>query len=206
MATSRIPLWLKIGWTVWIAIWMPAYWWHYGPKNFLWFCDLGNFLITVALWTESPLIISWQACSVFLVQILFTIDVVVRVLFGVHPIGGTEYMFNDDHSNIPLAMRLLSLFHVVTPPVLLWTIWKLGFDRRGILCQILTAWVVLPICWLGWDETVNLNWVWGPLGRPQYVVKPPWLYLLLCLAAYPLILYLPTHLVLSKFFRKKEST
>lgn len=204
MTPSRIPLWLKIGWTVWIAVWVPLYWWQYGPRNFLWFCDLGNFMITAALWLESPLIFSWQACSVLLVQILFTVDLVGRALLRVHLIGGTEYMFNDDGSNIPIGMRLLSLFHVATPPLLIWALKRLGYDRRGLYCQIATACVVLPICWLGWNETVNLNWVWGPFNRPQHVMKP-WLFLFVCMLGYPVVLYLPTHLVLAKLFKVAQS-
>ena len=201
MGAARIPLWLKIAWTAWVAVWIPAYSYQYGFKNFLWFCDIGNFMLMIGLWLESPVVVSWQACSVLIVQILFTIDLVSRALFGVHPIGGTGYMFNDDGSNIPIAMRLLSLFHVATPPLLLWALYRLRYDRRGLYYQIATAWIVLPICWLGWDEKTNLNWVWGPFDRPQYVVRP-WLYLLVCLFGYPLILYLPTHLVLTRLFRK----
>jgi hypothetical protein len=138
---------------------------------------------------------------VLLVQLLFTIDLAARAVFRVHPIGGTEYMFNDDGSNLSMGLRLLSLFHVVTPPLLLWGLRRLGYDRRALACQIATAWVVLPVCWLGWDETVNLNWVWGPFNKPQYVVRP-WVFLLVCMLAYPAILYLPTHLALSRFLRK----
>src|SRR5258706_52999 len=60
-AKSRIPLWLKIAWTAWVLVWAPVYWKQYGPQNFLYFCDLGNFLIAMGLWLESRLIISWQA-------------------------------------------------------------------------------------------------------------------------------------------------
>jgi len=34
----RIPLWLKIGWTLWLGVWMPYYWMQYGPQNLLYFC------------------------------------------------------------------------------------------------------------------------------------------------------------------------
>jgi hypothetical protein len=202
MENPRIPRWLKVSWTVWVAVWAPIYFHQYGPRNFLWFCDLGNFLIMVGLWKESALVLSWQACSVLLVQILFTVDVTIRAFFGVHPIGGTAYMFNDDGSNLSLGLRLLSLFHVVTPPVLLWSLSRVGYDRRGLLCQVATNFIVLPICWFGWTEQVNLNWVWGPFDHPQYVVRPPWLYLIVCLLAYPLILSLPVHLTLSRIFRR----
>ncbi|HLY10849.1 MAG TPA: hypothetical protein VKW04_16220, partial [Planctomycetota bacterium] len=191
MERPRIPLWLKVAWTLWVAIWAPIYYHKYGSKNFLWFCDLGNFLIMAGLWAESAVVLSWQACSVLMVQILFTIDLVVRALFGVHPIGGTGYMFDDDGSHLSLGLRLLSLFHVVTPPVLIWCLSRTGYDGRGLAFQVATNAVVLPVCWLGWPETVNLNWVWGPFDRPQYVVRPPWLYLILCLLAYPVILSLP---------------
>ena len=26
MAERRIPIWLKITWTVWVAVWVPLYW------------------------------------------------------------------------------------------------------------------------------------------------------------------------------------
>jgi hypothetical protein len=202
MEQSRIPLWLKVSWTLWILVWAPIYLWHYGPRNFLWYCDLGNFLILIGLWTESALILSWQACSVLVVQILFTMDLLGRALFGFHPIGGTAYMFNDDGSNLSMGLRVLSLFHVITPPVLLWGLSRLRYDRRGLYCQIATNLVVLPVCWAGWDEKVNLNWVWGPFDHPQTVVHPPWLYLIVCLAAYPAVLSLPAHLALSRLFRR----
>ena len=61
IADMRVPLWLKIGWTVWVIAWVPLYWTQYGLQNFLFFCDLGNLLLMLALWLESPLIFSWQA-------------------------------------------------------------------------------------------------------------------------------------------------
>src|SRR5208282_1598660 len=117
MPLMRIPLWLKLSWTVWVLVWAPIYWWQYGLQNFLFFCDLGNILIAVALWTESSLIFSWQACELLLFQSLFTVDLVLAVVTGPHFIGGTEYMF-DQH--IALWIRLLGLFHVLTPQLLLW--------------------------------------------------------------------------------------
>ena len=167
MGSSRLPLWLKIGWTVWVAIWLPVYWNYYGPRNFLWFCDIANFMIMVGLWLESPVVLSWQACSVLLIQLLYTFDLVVRAVTGFHPIGGTGYMFNDDGSNLPIGMRLLSLFHVATPPLLIWGLKRLGYDRRGLYWQIATAWIVLPICFLGWSEKVTSTGSGGPSTGPS---------------------------------------
>ena len=49
MAAMRVPLWLKIGWTVWVIAWLPFYWTQYGLQNFLFFCDLGNLFLMLAL-------------------------------------------------------------------------------------------------------------------------------------------------------------
>jgi len=191
MAAMRVPLWLKILWTVWVVAWAPLYWRHYGAQNLLFFCDLGNFFIAVALWLESPLIFSWQASGLLLFQSLYTIDLLGAVLSGRHFIGGTEYMFD---SGLPLYLRLVSLFHVVTPPLLLWAIWRLGYDKRGWKYQTLTTWVVVPINYF-WRPEQDVNWARGPFFREQHVV-PGWLFLLAYLVIVPLLVYFPTHLLL----------
>jgi hypothetical protein len=197
MATGRIPLWLKVGWTAWLAVWVPLYWRHYGPQNFLWFCDLANLVIGLALWLESPILFSMQALSVLVAQALFTLDLVGRLLLGVHAVGGTEYMF--DPATAPLV-RALSLFHVATPPLLVWALARLGYDRRALRWQVAAAWVVLPICFLAFGPERDLNWVWGPWDRPQRWTSP-WAWFAACLVGFPLALYLPTHLALSRWVR-----
>ena len=198
MAGMRIPLWLKIAWSVWLLVWIPFYWQQYGTQNFLYFCDLGNFFIAAALWLESPLLFSWQACGLLLFQTLYTIDLIGALLSGKHIIGGTEYMF-DPH--VPLPMRLLSLFHILVPPLLLWAIWRLGYDSRGWKYQTLTAWVVVPINYF-WRPQYDVNWARGLFFREQHVV-PGIVYLLFYLIALPLLVYWPTHLVLHRWDGRK---
>jgi hypothetical protein len=192
MAGMRLPLWLKIAWTVWLVVWAPIYWSHYGPQNFLFFCDLGNILVGIGLWLESPLIFSWQACSLLLFQTLYTIDLVGALVSGHHVIGGTEYMLSPD---VPLYIRLLSLFHVVTPPLLLWAIWRLGYDPRGWKWQTLTAWIVVPINYF-WRPEYDVNWARGLFFREQHVM-PGWAYLAGYLMVVTLFVYWPTHRVLA---------
>jgi len=189
----RIPLWLKIGWTAWVLVWAPVYWRHYGPANFLWFCDIGNFVLAAALWLESPLLFSWQAVSLLVVQVYWTLDLMGRLALGFHPFGGSEYMFD---ASVPLGVRLLSLFHAATPPLLVWALLRLGYDRRAWLAQTLTCWVVLPLSYRA-GAMLDVNWVWGMFDKPQARLAPG-LYLAFCLAAYPLLLYLPTHLALRR--------
>src|SRR6266478_1400668 len=103
MAAMRVPLCLKIGWTVWVIAWVPFYWTQYGLQNFLFFCDLGNLFLMFALWLESPLIFSWQATGLLLFQTLYAIDLVGAFSTGSHIVGGTESTKSgasiSDHSN-----------------------------------------------------------------------------------------------------------
>jgi hypothetical protein len=196
----RVPPWLKIGWTVWIAAWAPLYWRQFGVQNFLFFCDIGNILICLALWFESALIFSWMACGLLLFQMLYTIDLADALLTGHHFPGGTEYMFDP---GLPLLIRLLSLFHIVMPPLLLWAVWRLGYDPRGWKLQTLMTWIVIPINYL-WRPGMDVNWARGPFFHEQHVL-PGWAYLLSYLVAVPLLVYYPTHRFLSWAVARKKN-
>ena len=188
----RLPLWLKIAWTVWLIVWAPVYWRQYGAQNFLYFCDLGNVLIGIGLWMESPLIFSWAASGLLLFQTLYVIDLAGALLIGRHLIGGTEYMFDPGRL---LSIRLLSLFHVVTPPLLLWAIWRLGYNRRGWMLQTLMTWIVVPINYF-WRPEMDVNWARGLFLHEQHVM-PGWAWLLGYVIVVPLFVYFPTHLLLN---------
>jgi hypothetical protein len=194
-SNSRIPLWLKIVWTVWLVVWAPMYWHQYGPQNFLYFCDLGNFLIAAALWIESRLIFSWQAVGLLVFQTLYAIDLIGAFLVGRHTIGGTEYMFN---SKIPLLVRLLGLYHLAVPPLLLWAVRRLGYDQSGWKWQTLATCILVPLNFL-WRPQYNINWARG-LGHEQHVV-PGWLYLAAYLIFVPVLVYWPTHAILRRWNR-----
>jgi hypothetical protein len=191
----RIPMWLKIVWTLWIALWAPLYWKYYGAQNFLWFCDLANFFILGGVWLESRLIFSWQATGLLIFQTLYAVDLMWTLIFGTHAIGGTEFMFD---ANLPLPLRLLSLFHVITPPLLLWAIGRLGYDPRGWRFQTLTTWIVVPINYF-WRPQYDVNWARGLFGREQQVL-PGMAYLALYLFLVPMVVYWPTHAVLKRLW------
>jgi hypothetical protein len=194
----RIPLSIKLGYTIFLAVWIPAYWQAYGWENFLWICDVANLLIGLALWLESPILIAAQAVGVLIIQALWLIDVLARLLIGFHPIGGTEYMFD---ATKPLFLRLLSLFHVCVPVLLLWAIARLGYDRRGWRLQAAFTALLLPTTFLLTDPADNINWIWRPFGIEQAVVPAP-VFMLFIIWALPLLLYLPTHAALLTWCRR----
>jgi hypothetical protein len=92
------------------------------------------------------------------------------------------------------------LFHVVTPPLLLWAIWRLGYDRRGWRLQTLTAWIVVPINYY-WHPEMDVNWVRGPFFHEQHVMRG-WVYVAVYLVAVPLLVYFPTHVFLRWLARR----
>jgi hypothetical protein len=198
----KLPPWLKAAWTLWTLLWAWAYALHFGPENYLWFCNFATFIIAAALWMESPLLFSWQAVSVLLVQVLYTFDVTFRFLFGDFPIGATRFMFDE---GLPLEIRLLSLvMHVGTPPVLLFGLARLGYDKRALPLQVATAAVVLVASWAFWSPERNLNWAWGPLFKVQGVMAPP-LYVGVAIIGYSLILYLPSHLFFTRIWPRRPA-
>src|SRR5690348_15042779 len=127
-AESCIPLWVKLLWTAFVLVWAPVYWHQYGPQNFLYYCDIGNLLITAGLWLESSFIISWQAVGLAVFEILYDIDLLAALLLGHHTTGGTEYMFDP---SLPVLVRALGLYHFVVPILLLWAVRRVGYDWRA---------------------------------------------------------------------------
>jgi hypothetical protein len=196
LANSRIPLWLKLAWTAWVLVWAPLYWKYYGAQNFLYFCDLGNLLIALGLWMESRLILSWQAVGLLVFQTLYSVDLIVAFLFGKHLTGGTEYMFDPA---IPLAVRLLGLYHLVVPVLLLWAVRRLSYDRNALKYQIFTTCVVVTINYF-WRPEYNVNFARG-IGHEQHLM-PGWLYLLGYLVLVPVVVYWPTDWALGRWSQR----
>ncbi|WP_111412149.1 hypothetical protein [Billgrantia lactosivorans] len=188
----RLPLWLKLAFSAWILVWAPTYWALLGPQNYFWLCNLANFLILVGLWCESRRLISMQLLSVLLVGSLWAVDVGTAWLTGVHPIGGTEYMFDAEQ---PPVTRLLSLYHLVLPVVAGVAVCWLGYDRRALPWQAALTWVVVPLSYVATEPERNINWVHGPFGQPQETLDPL-LYLTGLTLLWPVAVYLPVHLLM----------
>lgn len=187
---------------------VPFYWRTYGPVNFLWFCDVALLVTLPALWLESPFLSSVEAVAIAFPQLCWAVDFTAH-LAGIHLLGLADYMFDP---RIPLFVRALSLFHGWLPFLLLWMVWRLGYDRRALAAQTVLAVVLLAVCFFftpppphpaaSPNAAVNLNWVFGPGEENVQTWMAPGLYLVLQMAFYPLVIYLPTHLALTKLFGK----
>jgi hypothetical protein len=191
-----IPLGLKIAYSAFVAVLVPIYWVKWGPGNFLWFSDIALFGALAAVWLGSSLIASMMALAVLLPELIWNVEFFFRLLTRKKIIGLTGYMFD---SSRPLYLRALSLFHVILPALLLWLLFRLGYDSRAWLWQTGLAWIVLPLSYLLTAPEENVNWVFGPGDKPQKKLHPH-LYLAVVMLFFPLVVYLPTHFLLQWLF------
>jgi hypothetical protein len=201
IASSRVPLWLKLVYTAFMAVLIPVYWYYYGPTNFLYFCDVALILTLIGIWIESPLLISMCAVGIVLPQTIWVIDFVVRI-FGVSLLGMTDYMFKDTS----VFLRGLSLFHGWIPFLLTYLVAVLGYDRRAFLAWTVLAWVLILICFFFMPPPnpnagltpVNINYVWGPSDDAAQTWVSPGVWFLGLMVGMPLLLFLPVHLLFSR--------
>jgi hypothetical protein len=194
---ARIPLGLKLGYTAWMAVWVPLYWSENGWTNFLWLCDFANFVVLVAIWRESSLLVSSQISAVLLIQVVWAVDFFGRLTAGVHPVGGTEYMFDEA---APLWLRGLSLFHLWSVPLLVWLGRRLGHDRRGWWLATACAAALFPLGQQLGTREQNLNWMWAPFGVEQ-VWLPPLVFALVAVPIAAAALFWPGDLLARRLLR-----
>lgn len=202
--TKRIPLWVKLAFTAFMAVLIPVYWYNYGPTNFLYFCDVALLVTLIGMWRESSLLISMAAVGILAPQALWVVDFVCGAA-GIHLTGMTDYMFNRDRS---LFLRGLSLFHGWLPFLLVYLVWRLGYDRRAFARWTLCAWALVLFCYIVMPgprpdaasiaTPVNINYVHGMSDTAAQAWMPPLAWLATLLVGLPLVIYLPVHLLLAR--------
>jgi len=199
---SRVPLALKLAYTGYLAVLIPVYWHYYGPTNFLYFCDLALILTLIGIWPENALLISKCCVGILVPQGIWLVDFCGH-LGGVSLTGMTDYMFDSGHS---LFLRSLSLFHGWLPLLLVYLVWRIGYDRRALPSWTALAWIVLPICFFLMPgptahpglTPVNINYVWGTSDYAAQTLVPAYIWFLGLLIGLPLLVYVPTHFVLAR--------
>lgn len=193
-----IPLAAKVGFSIWLLVWLSIMLEPVGPQNFFWLCNAAMFLIVVALWTENRMILSSQAGTVVLVGAVWTADLLLALILGGSVTGFTAYMFDE---SLPLLLRLTSLYHVGLPPFMLFVLWRTGYDQRAWRFQCGIGALMVVGAWLLTEPYRNVNWVHQPFGLEQ----PPlplalWVLVLVCV--YPMLIYFPGHLLVLRLLRR----
>ena len=189
------PLWLKLLDTLFVAITVVVYAKKWGWANFLWFSDIALILSVPALWFESSLIASTMALAVLLPDGLWIVSYLTQLVTGRRVIGLSDYMFDRTK---PRWLRAISLFHLWLPLLLLWMVVELGYAQDALIAMTLLCWGVVLICFFFTDPDENINWVFGFGGRRQTRWRPR-TQLALTMLGFPVLVYVPTHLLLAMF-------
>ena len=175
---------------------MAVYSVKYSRGNLLWFSDIALLVTVIALWFESSFLASMMTVGVLLPELIWNVGFFGQLLTGKRISGLADYMFD---AGKPLYLRALSLFHVFLPVLLVWMVVRLGYEPAAWIAQTALAWVVLPLSYLLTDPAENVNWVFGFGSEPQKLM-PPLAYLGLLMAGFPVLFYLPTHLLFQSLF------
>jgi hypothetical protein len=194
VSRQRIPLAMRVGFTLWMLFWAPNMLLVQGPQNFLWLCNAAMFLILYALWTDNRFILSSQAGTVVLVGLVWSLDLLVSLLAGAPVTGLTAYMFNPE---LAMSVRLSSLYHVGLPPLVLWALLRTGYDVRAWRLQCALGALLVVGSWVWTEPYRNVNWVYQPFGL-EHPPLPVVAWVVVLLLAYPLIIYFPGHLLVRR--------
>ena len=193
----NFPTWLRVSAILWLWLWMPAYYQAWGWENFLHFCDVALILSCLGFAFQNRLLLSTQTLGCLAICIVWTLDAAFRLALGRHLIGGTEYMFDR---TIPEWLRALSLYHIALPIVLLWAIFRIGYDARAWRVQsAIAAAILIASRFVAPDQNLNsafadpvFHRAWGP-----WPIHLGAMYILLLF-----VLYLPFHQLLLRYFRR----
>ncbi len=209
-SAQRIPLIIKVIYTLYMMVLVPVYWQTYGPTNFLYFCDIALFLTLVALWRESALLVSAAAVGIVLPQALWAIDFLATGL-GVPLSGMTAYMYDDA---LPFYARFLSFFHFWLPFFLLWLLKRTGYDARGLPLWTVIALLALYICYFFMPAPpappdnaalpVNINYVYGLSDQAPQTWMPGVVWFLLLQLMLVFLIFLPSHYLFKRLYRAAD--
>jgi hypothetical protein len=103
--------------------------------------------------------------------------------------------------------------HVWLPFLLVYLVYRLGYDRRALLYWSVLAWALVLFCYFftppppapaGSATPVNINYVFGLGEAAKQTWMPELAWLGLLLVALPTLFYLPAHFALKRFFPAKS--
>lgn len=192
---TEFPAWARWSALAWLAFWVPVYWHFWGPHNFVYLCDIAVILGCIGIWANNALLISSQAVSSLVVDAMWAVDAGWRAGFGHHIFGGTEYLFDPSHA---LWLRLLSLYHVAIPVVLLWALHRMGYDRRGWALQAgVVAAAFVAARFTPASQNINFAFRLPVVDKP---FGPAPLHVAVSVAFMIFVVYWPTHWALGEIF------
>ncbi len=205
MNRKKIPLWFKITFSALFAVTVISNIINYSFIDLLWFCDVSIILAFFGLWFESSLLLSMAALSAVGPQLVWQLDYFFQMITGKSLFGFTDYMFAPDY---PVYNYIVSLFHLWMPFMLLYTLWVVRYSSKALPVQTLTGSAIILLSYLITDDMFspagNLNKVYGPIDSAPQTWMHPWLWVAVVMVFCVLCIYLPTHFVFTRLFKKQS--
>jgi hypothetical protein len=202
---TKIPLWLKLIFTVLFSVTIPSNIIHYSAINLLWFCDISIIITFFGLWFESSLLISMAALASVATQLVWQVDYFFHLVSGQRLFGFSDYMFD---ANLSTYSKAVSLFHVWMPYMLLYSLHIVHYNRKALAGQTLIGCMAILLSFLLTNDMFgpagNLNKVYGLSDKEPQTWMAPWLWLIVVMAYCFFCIYLPMHFLFSRLFRKQK--
>ena len=159
-------------------------------------------LTLIGVWIDSPLLISMCAVGIIAPQMLWCLDFAGNFI-GVPITGMTNYMF----SSSPLFLRGLSLFHGWLPFLLIYLVWRMGYDRRALAGWTGVAIAAILVCFFLMPgprpdaglQPVNINYVFGPSDDAAQTWMPAWAWVMTMIVGLTSVFFIPTHFILRRW-------
>lgn len=195
-ARPALSGWIKASYTMFAGAAVAVFLTHAGGQY--WYAEFALVASVVALWYEQRLLASMTALAVLVPELAWTIGFLALLLGGVDPLGLARPLFE---TQMPLSVRLASASHVVVPTVLAWLVYRLGYDPRALRAQTFLAWIVLVLgVALAPALAGGVSGTLAMAARLREAWLPGWLWVALLMITYPVVVYLPAHLLLQQLF------
>jgi hypothetical protein len=130
-----VPYKVKMSYYAFMAFMFPVYITHYPLINFVNLCQVHLFLVLAGFLTDKHIFISMSALGIIILQLFWCLDFICETM-GINFIGGTKYMYNSD---MPLYVRILSLYHGWFPFFLIYLINHIGYNKRALYPQLILS-------------------------------------------------------------------
>lgn len=166
------------------------------PFHLLWMCDLTLLITGIGIVIKSPALLSSQIVGTLPIQIAWNIDFWLRLISGTKIFGFTDYMFSPAH---PAEVKVLSLFHIFLPVILVFSLIRFGYNANGWKLQALITAAAYLVSYVTTNPSADANWVLGPFWREQKIL-PGWLWLIIWLLL-TVLMYWMFNLILKRILR-----
>lgn len=178
----------------WLVVWVPTYARVWGWANFLHLCDVAVLLSVAGFVFRSRLLLSSQAIGTVVPYMAWWVDAATRYLTGRDMAGDLGYLWD---ARYPLWVRLLTLYHVVLPILLIWAVARRGYDRRALALESAIVAALLVVSRF-FSPILNLNFAYrDPIFHRALGPAP--VHLAAIVAAIIVVGVLPVHVLLTRW-------